>query len=212
MSVPSAVTIVPPQSGVAFEMRQGMTLAIVDTSGSQVADVAAFSRADVRESFSSGRTIDYAARITFHVGSILYSNRSNPMFEIVRDDVGRHDCLLSPCSARMFEILRGQTAHPSCHDNLSMALAPYGIAEDAVVSTFNAFMNVRVAEDGAVRIAPPASLAGDVLELRACMDLVVGLAACSSEYTNGGRCAEIAYQVLAHRSGRLVRAARGLNE
>ena len=169
---------------------------IVDPKGSQVADLSAYSLDDVREQFSPGRTIDYASRIDFRVGSILYSNRSNPMLEITHDDVGRHDCLLSPCSTRMFEILRGEIAHPSCHGNLSAALAPYGIGEDNVLATFNAFMNVTIREDGAITIGRPTSAAGDRIELRARMDLIVGLAACSSEYTNGGRCAEVGYTVI----------------
>ena len=168
-------------------------LTIVDPYGSQVADLTAYSLKDRREQFSPGRTIDYASSINFRVGSILYSNRSNPMLEVTHDDVGRHDCLLSPCSGRMFEILRGEVGHPSCHGNLSAALAPFGIERDAVLATFNAFMNVTVSEDGAIRIAPPTSVAGDRIELLAHMDLIVGLAACSSEYTNGGRCAEIEY-------------------
>jgi uncharacterized protein YcgI (DUF1989 family) len=195
MSVQKELTLVPKQTAVAFRVCRGNALTIIDPQGSQVADLAAYCAADVREQFSAGRTIDYAGRINFPVGSVLYSNRSNPMFVVERDDVGVHDCLLSPCSERMFELLRGETAHPSCHGNLSMALNPYGIGEDAVLATLNVFMNVTVLPSGETSIQPPISKAGDRLVMRACMDLIVGLSACSSEFTNGGRCAEIAYVV-----------------
>jgi uncharacterized protein len=195
MSVQKDLTLVPKQTGVAFRVCKGSALTIVDPQGSQVADLAAYGADDVREQFSAGRTIDFAGRIDFPVGSILYSNRSNPMFVIETDDVGRHDCLLSPCSERMFEILRGEAAHPSCHENLSKALAPYGIGEDAVLSTLNVFMNVTVRPTGEISIQPPTSRAGDRIVLRAAMDLIVGIAACSSELTNGGRCADVAYSV-----------------
>jgi uncharacterized protein YcgI (DUF1989 family) len=195
MSVQKELTLIPKQTGVAFRVCKGSALTIVDPQGSQVADLAAYAAADVREQFSPGRTIDYAGRIDFPVGSILYSNRSNPMFVIERDDVGRHDCLLSPCSERMFEILRDEAAHPSCHGNLSKALAHYGIGEDAVLATLNVFMNVTLRPTGEIAIQPPASRPGDRIVLRTSMDLIVGLAACSSEFTNGGRCADIAYSI-----------------
>jgi uncharacterized protein len=195
MSVQKELMLIPKQTGVAFRVCKGSALTIVDPQGSQVADLAAYGASDVREQFSPGRTIDYAGRIDFPVGSILYSNRSNPMFVIERDDVGRHDCLLSPCSERMFEILRDEAEHPSCHGNLSKALAAYGIGEDAVLATLNVFMNVMVRPTGEITIQPPTSRPGDRLVLRASMDLIIGLAACSSEFTNGGRCADVAYSI-----------------
>lgn len=186
---------IPPQSGVALELRRGQRLTIVDSRGSQVADLALYGRNDKREQFSPGRTIDYAGSASLTVGATLYSNRSNPMAIIVRDDVGRHDCLLSPCSERMFEILRGQRGHRSCHENLSRALAPYGIDSDEVLATFNVFMNVTIAPDGRIVIKPPLSKAGDRIVFEAQMDLTAGLTACSSELTNGGKCRPIAYSV-----------------
>jgi uncharacterized protein YcgI (DUF1989 family) len=186
MSLSPGLTIVPRQSAVAFVLPKGATLTIVDPNGSQVADLTAFAGRRTRTILV--RPHD-RLRIENRLPdrTLLYSNRSNPMLEIVHDDVDRHDCLLSPCSARMFEILRCETAHPSCHGNLAKALAPYGIGEDAVLATFNAFMNVTVTPDGALCIAPPTSKAGDAIARRAHMDLIVGLSACSSEYTNGGQ-------------------------
>jgi uncharacterized protein YcgI (DUF1989 family) len=47
-------------------------------------------------------------------------------------------------------------------------------------------MNVVVDPDGTVRVLPPTSRAGDFIELRAEMDLVCGLTACSAEQSNNG--------------------------
>lgn len=191
MSVPPLV-VVPAQTGTAFELSSGEILTVVAPEGSQVADLAFYSKADPRESFSSGRTIDYAESILLTTGAVLYSNRSNPMAQIVADDVGRHDCLLAPCSARMFQLLRGQNDHPSCHENLAMALRKYGIDPDDIGSTFNAFMNVDVT-DGRIAILPPLSKPGSAILFESRMDLIIGLTACSSEYTNGGSCRPVAY-------------------
>ena len=55
---------------------------------------------------------------------------------------------------------------------------------DDIPTAFNAFMNVQVAEDGTLTIAVPLSRAGDRLDLRAAMDLLIGVTACSAELSN----------------------------
>ena len=48
-------------------------------------------------------------------------------------------------------------------------------------------MNVEVLPSGELRILPPRSRAGDRFVLRAEMDLIVGITACSAELSNNGR-------------------------
>src|SRR3954471_12957841 len=88
-----------PQTGTAFLLEKGQRLRVIDPLGEQVSDLVAFASGDRREWLSSGRTIDYANTIYLSTGHILYSNRSRAMFTIVADDVGRHDFLLTVCSA-----------------------------------------------------------------------------------------------------------------
>ncbi len=179
------MTRIEPQSGVAFEMRAGEHLTVVDLEGEQVSDLFAFATNERSESLSSGRSLDYAETLYLTRGNRLYSNRSRAMFEIVEDTVGRHDFLLTPCSQQTFEIIYGMNEpHPSCFANLRTAFASYGIAPDAIGTTFNIFMNVDVSPDGSFEVRPPRSVAGDRIVLRAEIDLIVGLTACSAELSN----------------------------
>jgi uncharacterized protein YcgI (DUF1989 family) len=57
-------------------------------------------------------------------------------------------------------------------------------------------MTVDVAADGAVRVGVPSSRAGDHIDLRAEMDLIVGLTACSAENSNNQRFKPIHYEIL----------------
>jgi len=180
-----------PQTGVGFELEKGQVLRIIDPRGEQVSDLMAFAsggagRADAFEWLSSGRTIDYNDTIYLTTNHVLYSNRSNPMFTIVEDRVGRHDFLLTPCSPETFEMLYEdhQGYHPSCLENLTKSLAPFGVEEDRIPTTFNVFMNVEVWPSGEISIRPPLSSPGDFLDLRAETDLVVGVTACSAEKSN----------------------------
>ncbi len=193
MTTPSRLQ---PQTGTAFYLNAGQTLRVIDLQGEQVADLTAFARADTTEWLSSGRSIDYANTIYLTKGHILYSNRSRPMFAITGDDVGRHDFLLTPCSRETFEIIYGNTAyHPSCFENLWQNLGEFGIAPDAIPTTLNIFMNVEVGRDGTLKILPPLSKAGDALTLRAEMDLIVGLTACSAEMSNNYSFKPIGYEI-----------------
>lgn len=188
---------IAPRSGVAFHLKKGETLVVIDPQGGQVADLLAFNANDLGEVLSSGRTIDYASRIYLGEGDPLYSNRSNVMLEIGHDDVKRHDFLLTPCSAEMFKILyEHEDPHQGCFGNLASALAPHGVKRDQIPTAFNVFMNVPVnGETGEVEVLPPLSKAGDRTEFHARMDLLIGLTACSAPLSNGGSFKPIHYGI-----------------
>lgn len=188
---------IAPRSGVAFELPKDSLLTVTDPTGEQVADLLAYRKDDVGEVISSGRTLDYASRIYLTTGDKLYSNRSNVLLEIVADDVGRHDFLLTPCSKDTFRIIYGDTdPHRGCFGNLAAALAPYGVEEDMIPTAFNCFMNVPVdGATGELRVDPPLSKAGDRIVFRAMEDLVIGLTACSALQSNNGAFKPIDWQI-----------------
>ncbi|MBL7698586.1 MAG: urea carboxylase-associated family protein [Chitinophagaceae bacterium] len=192
------LNIIPPRSGVAFTIDKGQKLMVVDIEGEQVSDLICFNRSDTKEYLSSGRTIDYAETIFLTTGHPLYSNRSNVMLEIKEDTVGRHDFLLTPCSAEMFRIIYGhEHPHRGCFGNLAAALEPYNIAPDSIPVCFNVFMNVTVdGNSGKIAVLPPKSKANDYTVFEAKMDLIVGLTACSAGMSNNFSFKPIGYKIL----------------
>lgn len=187
---------IPPRSGVAFPLDKGQRLTVIDPCGEQVADLLAFARADTDEVISSGRTLDYLSRIYLTVPDPIWSNRSNILLRIIEDSVGRHDFLLTPCSADTFRIIYGdERPHRGCFGNLAAALAPYGIAPDRIPVAFNLFMNVPVAADGTLQVLAPLSKAGDHITLEAETDLIIGLTACSALQSNNGSFKPIRYRI-----------------
>lgn len=187
-----------PRSGTAFTLKAGQELKIIDPHGEQVCDLICFNAADKAEHLSSGRTLDYASRLFLTKGDAFYSNRSRIMFRMIEDTVGRHDFLLTPCSQDTFRIIYGhEKPHRGCFGNLVEALAPYGISGDAIPVTFNVFMNVVIdGETGELKVEPPKSRAGDSIIVRADMDLIVGLTACSAEQSNNYAFKPIQYAIL----------------
>ena len=193
------INIIAPRSGTAFTLKKGQRLKIIDIKGEQVADFICYNEEDKAEYLSSGRTMDYAETIFLTAGHQFYSNRSNPMFTIVEDTVGRHDFLLTPCSADTFKIIYGHTEpHRGCFGNIAAALKPYGIAQDNIPVTFNVFMHVSVNGDsGKIEVLPPKSKAGDFIIVEAHMDLIVALTACAAEMSNNYAFKEIGWQIIA---------------
>ncbi len=193
----SPVHEIAPRCGVGFVLERGRSLTVIDPQGEQVADLLAFSRHDVAEVISSGRTLDYAGRIYLTTGDLLYSNRSRVLLRILEDSVGRHDFLLTPCSADTFRILYGDAEpHRGCFGNLAAALAPFGIVPDQIPVAFNVFMNVRLdGETGALTVEPPRSRAGDRVRFQAEQDLIIGLTACSALQSNNYAFKPIHYRI-----------------
>jgi len=192
------MNIIPPRSGVAFILQKGHRLTVTDIQGEQVSDFVCYNLHDKDEYLSSGRTIDYAETIFLTRGHPFYSNRSNIMFDMIEDTVGRHDFLLTPCSADTFRIIYGhELPHRGCFGNLSEALGAYGIRPDSIPVCFNIFMHVTVdGETGKLSVLPPKSKAGDHVTIEAKMDLLVGMTACSAEMSNNYSFKPIGYEVV----------------
>ena len=190
-------TEIPPRSGTGFILEEGQKLKVIDVKGEQVSDFVCFNLHDKSEYLSSGRTLDYEETLFLTKGNSFYSNRSNVMFEIVEDTVGRHDFLLAPCSAEMFRITYGHTdPHHGCFGNLKQALGKFGIHADAIPTCFNIFMNVTVdGTTGKLSVLPPKSKAGDFIILEAKIDLIVGMTSCSAGLSNNFSFKPIAYEI-----------------
>jgi uncharacterized protein YcgI (DUF1989 family) len=189
--------IIPPRSGVSLQLKKGERLKVIDLQGEQVSDLICYNLHDTGEWLSSGRTMDYAETLFLTAGHSFYSNRSNVMFEMKEDTVGRHDFLLTPCSADTFRIIYGHThPHRGCFGNLCEALKEYGIGPDDIPTSFNIFMHVSVdGETGRIEVLPPKSRAGDFVVIEAKMDLLVGLTACSAEMSNNYSFKPIGYLI-----------------
>lgn len=189
---------IPARSGVSFILNKGQQLRIIDIKGEQVADLMCYNLHDKAEYLSSGRTIDYAETIFLTKGHSFYSNRSHVMFQLIEDTVGRHDFLLTPCSAEMFRIIYGdQEPHHGCFGNLCAALHEHGIGPDHIHITFNIFMHVAVnSRTGRIEVLPPKSKAGDYIIIEANMDLIIGLTACAAGLSNNFAYKPIGFELL----------------
>lgn len=182
--------IIEPQGGIRIEAQKWQSITIKDIEGGQVADFFAEIKGTHEEYLSPSVTLDCNESIHIGVGTILYSNLYHPMFEILYDDVERHDLLFPACSKAMYDFFYQNGAeHPNCLDNINRAL---GTSRN-IIQPVNFFMNTRIEQNGKIVIDKPLSKAGDKVVLRVLEDCVLGISACSvsESDTNSGRCTAI---------------------
>lgn len=169
---------------------KGQSIAIKDIEGGQVADFFAEIKGTHEEYLSPSVTLDCNESLHIGVGTILYSNLYRPMFEILYDDVERHDLLFPACSKAMYDFFYQNGAeHPNCLDNINRAL---GTSRN-IIQPINFFMNTRIEPSGKIVIEKPVSKASDKVVLKVLEDCIVGISACSvsESDTNSGRCTAI---------------------
>ena len=106
--------LIPGGHGAAFAARAGQLVEIIDLEGQQVADFVAFAERNRTEWLSTTHTRSALRRLTAVVGDRLDSNWRHPMFEIIRDDVGRNDIITSMCDDRRYRLDYGIEGHRSC--------------------------------------------------------------------------------------------------
>lgn len=187
-SDPAERTVVPPRGKYVREMRVGEVMRVTDLQGQQVADLIAYDLHNTDDRFWISNTVRLNGSVFLTTGHVLYSELSKPMLSVVADTCGRHDLLAGSCNAEIDKVRYGVDDHRGCVENFVAGIAPYGLTRKDVPMSFNLFMNCPVEADGSWSIATPISRAGDYVELRAEMDLLVVLSNCPQDLNpcNGG--------------------------
>jgi urea carboxylase-associated protein 1 len=169
---------ITPAGHFAAELRAGEVLRIVDLEGQQVADLICFPLADLEERLSIVNTISLNRWVYPRVGTVLWSDRARAMMTIIADTCGVHDFLAGACSRFTNERRYGVKDTRNCRDNLAEAIKPWGIAAKDVPFNMNVFMNCPIGPDGNWSIQAPRSKAGDSIDFRAEMDVLVAFSNC----------------------------------
>lgn len=182
-----------PGEGIAVEMRTGQLLQIATVQGKQVADFVGFNLEDRAEFLSTAVTRAKNNSIMLQQGMTLYSNRRNPLLELVEDTVGRHDILFPACDPRRYKDDYDLDDHPNCREALTTALEPYGVAFDHIPDPINWFMNLAIVQKGALEIRESLAERNDYVLLSALSDVVVAISACPQDQnsTNSGNPTDI---------------------
>lgn len=170
----------------AYEVKAGEFIQIIDVEGRECSDFQAFRVAELERGVercidpSVTRTLAGAAYPGPGLLSKYWDAAMQPLVEVVRDTVGRHDTFGIACSAKYYEDL-GYPGHVNCSDNFSRALAPYGVAARRGWMAANFFYNTSFDDRNQLYLDEPWSRPGDYVLLRALADLVCVSSACPDD-------------------------------
>ena len=172
--------VVPARAGWSAVVSAGDVLTIVDLEGNQAVDCLLYAAADTAERYSAPDTIAAQRNAFLTTGSVLRSNRGNPLMTVVADEVGRHDTLGGACSRESNALRYGfhTQAQHACVENFLAAGAEHGLGKRDLVSNINWYMNVPVDPDGSLGIVDGISAPGLRVALRAEVDVLVLVSNC----------------------------------
>lgn len=179
-----ADVLVPAREGRGVHVRAGQLLDVVDVEGHQVGDLVAWFADDPAEYQSPTHTVSCNASVDLRTGDQVFTNHRNPIFDIVRDDVERHDLIVPCCDQERYDRDYDLPDHDHCLGNLEQARDLLGVEfELHGEMAWNVFMHNRVTPDGAVVTDPAAHGAGATITLRAHRDTVALLSSCPQDLT-----------------------------
>lgn len=174
---------VPARTGVAVELKAGAYIQVIDVQGMQPADFWAFSLRDPREFLSPSHTRTYLSRLFPTIGQSFCTNRRRPILQLVDDTVGVHDMVWAACDPLRYRMFGVEEPHPSCAENLLIAMKRLGIDVAPVPDPVNLFTNIQIQPDGTIQMLEAPSKAGDLVVMKAWIDCVVAVSACPSDIT-----------------------------
>lgn len=173
--------VIPAGEPYLFEVKKGQTLRILDLEGNQAVDTLFYSATNPRERYDAQRTLRRQNKVYLSTGTVLYSNRGNPLLTIVADTCGRHDTLGGACAQESNSVryALGKRYMHSCRDNFLCACLHDGrLGKRDIGANINFFMNVPVTPEGGLTFEDGISAPGKYVELRAEMDVITLISNC----------------------------------
>ena len=170
----------------SYEVKQGEFIQVIDVEGRQCSDFLAFHRHKLEEGIERGldatvtRTLMGNAYPTPGLTGKFYDADMEPLVEVVRDTVGRHDTFALACNSKYYEDM-GYFGHLNCTDNFNVQIQPYAIAARKGWPALNLFFNTGFSADNILVSDEPWSRPGDYVLMRAMTDLVCASSACPDD-------------------------------
>ena len=170
----------------SYEVKAGQYIQIIDVEGRQCSDFLAFDAHQLQGGVERGldsTTTRYLMGNAYPQPGLFgkfYDQDAQPLVEIVRDTVGRHDTFGLACNAKYYEDM-GYPGHVNCSDNFNARLDGYGIARRQGWPALNLFYNTMFDDHNQLVFDEPWSRPGDYVLMRATADLVCASSACPDD-------------------------------
>lgn len=162
----------------SFRIKAGEALRITTPSGSDQVSAQIWNASDTSERFNAGDTIKLQWSTQLGRGKLLYSDMGRVLCSVIDDSTdGRHDTISGGSTRHTNQARYGDAQLRNSRDNFCLAAAKLGLARRDIHPAISFFARVQVDDVGKLQWAPGGT-AGDYVDLRAELDLLVTLSNC----------------------------------
>jgi urea carboxylase-associated protein 2 len=170
----------------AFRLARGLTLRLVNSEGTPGVSALFWNAADPSERFNAGDTVKVQWSARLGEGRLLLSDMGRVLVSITADSSGAHDAVAGG-SSRASDIRKYDMPAPrNTRDNFVLAAAKLGLTARDVPPCVSFFAPVETDQEGRFVWRGERLRAGDYVDLRAEMDLLVALSNCPHPLSPSG--------------------------
>tara|TARA_Y100001970_G_scaffold113711_1_gene141797 strand:- start:1747 stop:4086 length:2340 start_codon:yes stop_codon:yes gene_type:complete len=179
-------TNIERKTAISYQVKEGDYIQVICPTGRQCSDFVAFDTAKLDKGIE--KALDWQTTRTFMgntfpgpgLFSKFYDTDHEPLVEVIRDTVGRHDTFNLACTSKYYED-SGYFGHANCSDNLNNSMKKFGVQRRRGWHAINLFFNTST--DGQNSVLSDESFArpGDYVIFKALKDLTCGTTACPSD-------------------------------
>ncbi len=167
----------------SYRLARGTTLRFIDLEGGANASVLLYRADEKLERLNVPDTLKAQHTAHLTTGHVLYSDMGRILASFARDTVGWHDPLCGVSDAELVNKRYGQyryqehrnAMHRNGKDSLLVEIGKWGLGLRDWVPNVNLFSKVSVNDEGRFAFVTGNSKAGDFVELRLEMDVLVAI-------------------------------------
>jgi urea carboxylase-associated protein 2 len=171
---------VPGGGYAARLLERGSRVRLENVEGDACLSVLLFNAVHPAERLNVADTVKVQWQAYLGAGALLLSDMGRVLMSITKDTCGQHDTFCGASTARSKASKYGagdnHGPYPSARDRFLLALAKHGLSRRDIGPNINLFRGVRVDADGSVRWRGNPPVAGEVVELRAEMPVLLVIA------------------------------------
>ena len=173
----------PAGTHTALVLRRGLVLRLTDLEGGANVSALLYNHEERLERYNMPDTLKAQHTAYLTAGHVLYSDMGRILASVIADTCGWHDTISGVSHQADVDARYGVHRYQehrnkmirSGLDSLLVEIGKHGLGKRDLHAPVNFFSKVSVADDGALQFAPGHSKAGDHVDLRAEMDVLLAL-------------------------------------
>ncbi len=181
-------------------LNRGEALRLINTSGASCVSLLAWSATDPSERLNHADTIKVQWAASLRKGRVILSDMGRTLLSIIEDTGAGHDTLAGGSTAATNAARYGAGAHRNTRDNFILAAGKLGLDRRDVMPCISFFAPVSVDAEGRFQWLADRRQAGDFVDLRAEMDLLIALSNCPHPLDPSPRYAEDPVEIIRYRA------------